>query len=438
MSSSAERALAWADASWDEARGLLWNPPGSFEDHGVPPRSLHMVPQSAWYAVGLLARDDRDRAERVLNALCDLQYDRPGVVWHGTFARFAELPVPHETDAVEWVDYDPNWRQFVGTTFAVVLEMFSVSSRLAGRMRQAIDLAIDGEPRDRVPPTYSNIALMKAWLEADEAYAEAVVDAFDEHGAFEEYGSPTYYGIDLYALALWRRLPPSGRFVEWGERLWDALWRDIARWWHPGLRNLCGPYSRSYGMDMASYVALLGLWLPEPVLPALDAPFEHSHDLTMAPLIALLGGGPGDVSFSADERVVEQVLPGGRVATGWLAHRVMAGGERGGPYRAEGQYHPATAHWALDDGTVGWLRLRHRGRLSATASRGGITVEVHDHHRHGRQPVVVETSHRGELGHAVWSLPGRTIRYDGPPPDADGTIDAGDGDVVTLRFDQRI
>jgi len=434
MSTLAERVTAWADESWDEARGLLWNPPGSFDDYSLAAHTMHMVPQSAWYAVGLLARGDTARAERVLGELCALQYDRPGAVWDGTFARFAEWPDPPATGAVEWVDYDPNWRQFLGTTFGLILRRFDVSPPLVDRLQSAIDRAIAGEPRDRVPPTYSNIALMKAWLEEDETYAESVVQAFDDHGAFEEYGSPTYYGIDLYALALWRLHPPSPRFREWGERVWAALWADIARWWHPRMQNLCGPYSRAYGMDMTHYVGLLGLWLPAPVVPSLAAPFEHSHDLTLAPVVELLGGGPADVAFDAREREIEQTLPDGRVASGWLAPDVMAGGERGGRFRAEGQYHPVTVHWVLDDGSVGWLRLRHRGPLSATARSGTLTVVVHDHRRHGRQPVIVEASHPGEFHADRWTFPGRAIGYSGPSPDARGVIDAGSDEVLTLTF----
>ena len=434
MSTVADQAMQWADDSWDESRGLLWNPPGSFEDHGLAARSMHMVPQSGWYAAGLLARGDVARAEHVLLELCALQYDRPGTVWHGTFARFAEWPEPPEIDAVEWVDYDPNWRQFLGTTFALILERFTVSRPVKVRLRDAIARAVEGEPRGRVSPSYSNIALMKAWLEQDERFAQAVVDAFDEHGAFAEYGSPTYYGIDLYALALWRRHPPTPRFASWGDHVWARMWADIARWWHPTLRNLCGPYSRAYGMDLGTYVGLLGLWLPDPVLPSLDTPFEHSHDLTMAPVVALVHDDPVDTVFSEAERDVTQQLPEGRVATGWIAPDAMLGGERGASYRAEGQYHPATAHWLHADGTVGWLRLRHRGRLSATASTGTLRVEVHDHHRLGRQPVTVETSHAGTFDATRWTLPGRTIAYGGPPADATGIIDAGEGDVLTLRL----
>jgi hypothetical protein len=132
--------------------------------------------------------------------------------------------------------------------------------------------------------------------------------------------------------------------------------------------------------------------------------------------------------------VVEQALRGGRVATGWIATDVMAGGERGGGFRAEGQYHPATVHWSAPDGSVGWLRLRHAGPLSASASTAELRVVVHDHHRLGRQPVIVETSHPCVFSHDRWSLPGRTIGYDGPAVDASGVIDAGDDTVLVLHL----
>ena len=158
----------------------------------------------------------RHEPSACLRALCALQYDRPGVAWHGTFARFAEWPQPPDEGAVEWVDYDPNWRQFLGTTFTLMLRQFELSPPISSKLQAAIALAIEGEPRDRVSARYSNIALMKAWLEEDEPFASEVVQCFDEHGAFDEYGSPTYYGIDLYALALWMRYPPAPRVRDVG------------------------------------------------------------------------------------------------------------------------------------------------------------------------------------------------------------------------------
>ena len=359
-------ATEWADRWWDEERGLLWNPPGSFDDHGMAPRSMHMVPQSAWYAVGCLVRGMESRAARIVEELCALQYDEPGAIWHGTFARFAEWPHPstHSRDVIEWFDYDPNWRQFIGTTFRLMELRFGLD------LAAPIALAVEGEPSDRVSPRYSNIALMKAWVEGDEADAAQVVSHFDEHGAFEEYNSPTYYGIDLYALRLWSQHPPTPAFAAWGARIEAALWRDVQRWYHPGLRNLCGPFSRAYGMDMSAYVALLGLWLPSPVVPALGAPFEHSHDLTMAPVVDLLGGGPSSLAY--EDGLVSQRITDDRVASGWLGEDVMMGGEEGGRWRAEGQYHPATVHWRQADGSTGWLRVRSPQRLDAMVFEPGV------------------------------------------------------------------
>jgi hypothetical protein len=54
---------------------------------------------------------------------------------------------------------------------------------------------------------------------------------------------------DLLALSLWAGSRASQRLSRAGKRISVALWRDIARWYHAGLGNLCGPYTRTYGMD---------------------------------------------------------------------------------------------------------------------------------------------------------------------------------------------
>ncbi len=268
----------------------------------------------------------------------------------------------------------------------------------------AMDLAVRGEPEGRVAPWYSNIALMKAWLEVDhgdrtgderlvergEALAEEVVALFDRHGAFDEYNSATYYGIDLFALALWRDWSASPRLREWGGRIEAALWHDVAGFYHAGLRNLAGPYTRSYSMDMTSSVGLLGLWIwaaigrtgaPVPELPAdPDAPLDHSHDLALGPLVALLApripdDAVADLRSFRGERTVEHDLGSRRVASAWVAHDVMIGAERGpADWGGWDQYHPATVHWRRPDGGVSWLRLLHGGGVDAVASSGVLEV----------------------------------------------------------------
>ena len=58
MSSLAELATRWADGAWDEGRGLLWNPPGSFEDYALPARSHAHGPAVRLVRRRALARGD--------------------------------------------------------------------------------------------------------------------------------------------------------------------------------------------------------------------------------------------------------------------------------------------------------------------------------------------------------------------------------------------
>ena len=428
-------SMAWMDPWWDPEVGLLWNMDGSY-DEIAPPRSIHLVPQSAWYAAGLLYRGgpgDEERAARTIEALLGTQYSSAateGQEWHGTYARFLESPVP-QPGAVMWLDFDPNWRQFIGTTFQLLLQDGLVPAALVDRVRASVELAVRSEPPDRVPPSYSNIALMRAWLEVEhgrdgaEAYAGQVVDLFEEHGAFEEYNSATYYGIDLYALALWRDRSSSPFLRDAGARIEAALWRDVARWYHAGMRNLCGPWSRSYGMDLTVYASLLAVWMwpalgrADVPFPDVDRPFEHAHDLTHAPLADRLGPViPDDVlpalrTFSG-EHVVEQRITSSRTATGWLSDRVMCGGESGTlRASARGQFHPATVHWLLPSGAVGWIRLVHYAPARAVAAPGSLSITCLPSEKRG--PVAPEL---WVSGGEPWSLPGLDVVVEGPAHEA--------------------
>jgi len=452
----AHRTLAWCDLWWDEAAGLARAPDAAgFAGPGVPAGPLHLVPQSAWYAFGLLLRDaheggDRARAVRVLETLLALQYDEPGAVWNGTFARFPESPRPPRDGAVIWADYDPNWRQFIGTCFLQILARFpgALPAGLVAGMEGALRRAVEGEPRDRVHASYANIALMKAyleveagarlgepgWLRSGEALARAVVERFDAHGAFEEYNSPTYYGIDLFALALWAgsRSPLLARE---GPRLARALWRDLARWYHAGLRNLCGPYTRTYGMDLSGYVAQISLWLWRELgtehapLPPLDRAAEHGHDFFIGPLIAALGTPlPDDARgaflafpgpHAARQRICDQPV---REATGWLDERWMAGAERcGADLSWWDQYVAATLHWRHPDGGVCWLALRAPGPIAACADREGLALAWDDAapreavatlHLPGDAQPAARAPASG-VWQGVWHLPGLALEIAG-------------------------
>jgi hypothetical protein len=410
-----DASMRWMDGLWDEEASLLWS----------VRRDRHMTRETAWYALGLLHQGRPERAAAALDAVCGQQFVAPGTDFDGTWRRAPEEADPPD-EPVMWFHYDPNWRQFIGTTFAVICDRYpdALPAATVGRLRTAIERAVNGEPTGRVEPNYANIALMKAWLDAwsghterAETFALATFAAFDEHGAFLEYNSPTYYGIDLWALALWRNSTEVLRTL--GAQMEASLWRDTARFYHAGLRNVCGPHDRSYGMDMTTHATPLGLWIWSAVGSAL-APFpdpaqrfHHPHDFCFGPCVAAFDANvPNDAlphlrAFEG-ERVVEQVVTSepSRVATAWLGEDVMLGGWTG-PASGIGwlQHHHATAHWRRPDGGVGWARLMPEVQAAARIMDAKLSITSHT-----SDPVVFEVHPAPHAGPQGWSVEGR--RFD--------------------------
>jgi len=409
-------SVEWMTARFDTAVNLLRHPADA---------RVHRVRESLWYAAGLMARplskSDADRALTILDAVLASQYDEPGSAWDGTFPRTLEEPRPRPA-AIIWRDYDPNWRQFIGCALAVLLRDYAnmLGTDRADRLRHAIGLALRGESPERIEPSYSNIALLQAWLLCEygdqphgESLAAAIESLFRAEQGFSEYNSPTYYGVDLWALALWRG-SRSGALAAAGHRLESALWRDIASFYHPGLRNLCGPYDRTYGMDMTRYASLLGLWLwwgcDARAFPDPEHAFEHAHDFCAAPLLALAAPRiPDDVVVALGEpvgaRTVRRIAPQ-RTVTATLLPALMLGAVA--PARADptGQSRPVTAHWRGEDGAVDWLSI-HGAPLSALVS--GTTIELAS----DVELVLESSSVAGGIGGRTWTIGGRRIEADG-------------------------
>lgn len=391
-------ALEYMDSRWDPEVALLRyaepRPGDGAARTGRPavvaPR--HAVRGTAWYALALLMRDDpgdRDRAAVALETVLDHQYDAPGAPYHGTWRLFhrSEEPARPE-EAAGWAGYDPNWRQFIGLALAILLDEYSslLPIGLAARVDRAIMRAVQGEIDEaRLRPTYTNIALMRAaldrwagvrygqqaWVEQSDRWVQEIHGLFRAHEAYPEYNSPTYYGVDLYALGFWRAYAPSGRMAELGREMERALWRDVAALYHAPLRNLCGPYTRAYAMDIRTFPTGVGqaIWIalgrrlaphPEPGSP--DARHNEMFPAIMFPAVGVeippdalpaLRAFPGEHTF---ERVVSDEPP--LAVSAWLSEDVMMGGaDSGGTRRAGGQFHPVTMHWLARDGDVCWMRM---------------------------------------------------------------------------------
>jgi hypothetical protein len=435
-----ETALRWADARWSEKYNLLRMP---LDRKYLGKREAsHIIRDSVWYATGLLMRqqgDDVARALATLEVVIGYQFDEPAAVYHGTFYRYVGEPHPPQENALIWRDYDPNWREFICTVFIILLKDFGalLPNALQDRMRRAIHLAAEGAFGRKVAAEYTNISLMSAflldyagqhfgnaeWREYALSQAQEIYRLFGRFKTFNEYNSPTYYGVDFYALALWREYGSTDTYRDLGAAMEAELWRDLVQFYHAGMRNMCGPYDRSYGMDMTDYLALLGLWIAA-VLPAEVAPlpdvsrhFEHAADFFFMPLVALVGSKPPDdvlphLTTFQGERLLERTIEPERTVTAWLSESLMLGAEADylNATRTD-QFHPATAHWQIPDGRVGWLRTRCEGLIQAVVRPYQLQLSSP-----ARTTYVFEIwtrqSEASQIQADQWHLPGVTIHLD--------------------------
>lgn len=428
-------SLRVAEATRQERAGALTNPTPTEAELVLGVRA------TSWYALGLMTRDqpgDRAASLQAFRAVLAQQYDRPETDWHGTFRRTFKDPTP-PVEARRGQDYDPNWRQFIGTVLAVTLieygDRLPAGDRAA--MEQAIRRAVEGELKHhRLRPTYTNIAIMHGflwsyagrllnrpeWVRDGEAWVESIHAAFQTHGSFDEFNSPTYYGVDLYGLALLRRHGVSPRLQELGAAMEAALWRDFARFYHAGLRNVAGPFDRAYGMDLRRYASLIGVWLglvlPEDLtpLPPVTGPMEHGGDFFCTPTYVVLGARvPADAMphferFQGERQLTRPIADGKRTATAWLGATHMIGAEATGQTRGvnspTSQFHPATIHWQMPGDGVGWIALRQCGPVDAWAEKNRLTINATGDATFRISAGAVAPD---QLTLGRWTLPGMTV-----------------------------
>ncbi len=431
-----DESMRLFDASYDPQAHLVLRP----HDGGTHVRGHYMVRESSWYALGLMMRAraknrpaDVDQAAQILGTVLDQQYLDPNMKCYGTFKRSPEESGPGDHD-IAFTSYDPNWRQFIGTTLEMILLEFPgrLPSELETRMYRAIDTAVSGEIHDgRLVPSYSNIALMYGalwdfaavhdnnadWLSRSQAWTEAVYSLFQRYGTFNEYNAPTYYGVDLYGLALWREYGSTLRMRRLGRTMEAALWNDLANFYQPELRNIAGPYDRSYGMDMSNYVTVTGVWMrtaldaahaPLPAKPTLTT--SQVADMWFAPHITLLGTHiPNSALMKfrrfAGPHMVHRRIDSSRVATSWVGDRAMWGGEFTGMTKDSGgktQFHPVTVQWSMPDRAIGWIKITRSPNIDAVADPEGVTITTH-----GDVSFRIFTGKsQSKVSKTTWALPG--------------------------------
>lgn len=93
-----------------------------------------------------------------------------------------------------------------------------------------------------------------------EYYANQILDLFNRADTLSEFNSGTYTGVSLWALSLWAKyLPEDSVMKQNGARMMKKTWEAVGELWHPDLKNIAGPWDRSYGFDMNRYLSLMAL-----------------------------------------------------------------------------------------------------------------------------------------------------------------------------------
>ncbi|KAI5926416.1 hypothetical protein F4810DRAFT_725070 [Camillea tinctor] len=389
-------SMDWMDDYYDSKAGYLY-------DFSAATALRHETRSSVWYAFGLLARNqggDAAEAEKIIRNVIHAQFKVPAEQWYADYQKEPEEPyVGTEVyPASIYNSWDPNWRGFVGTTLIMVMEEYAhlISAPTQELVLQSLFNATKGDEyrfgnldkdKDNLYPAYSNPSIMRAFVSgwtgrrlnesnmtrSGEAYASEIISLFDRAETLSEFNSGTYTGVSLFGLVLWSKyLPADSVMSTAGPRMVKATWESIGQLWHPGMRNMAGPWDRAYGYDMNRYLSLMALWFwtligkENSSLISKPQVMSHMADYAWAPLFAVLSSThrslipasvlsglssfAGEHTFSASTYYPPfDLVP--RNITTWLSGRLTIGAESfdeisvGGPSQSQESFNPAVVQW---------------------------------------------------------------------------------------------
>ncbi|KAJ7162860.1 hypothetical protein C8R46DRAFT_1101709 [Mycena filopes] len=267
----------------------------ALEENYSPPFLFNSPRYSAWYAVGLLARNgngDVATASTILQDVISFQFTDPNTNWFGTFKATPSAPDPGSVyPPMLYGSYDTNIGLFVCTSFIIIMEEFQhlLEPSLVTIIKKSMYNATIGDGYrvggvngdgysaggfigDNLYPIYSNPWYMRVMAATyvghlvgdanmsfwgDQWATEAVAN-FNLYGTLAEFNSGTYTGVTLYALSLWGYMPKNSTIAKHAGDIISKTWSTIGMLYNPTLHTLGGPWDRAYGYDMRSYYGILG------------------------------------------------------------------------------------------------------------------------------------------------------------------------------------
>jgi hypothetical protein len=402
-----DTSMEWQDQYWDDEVGYMIT-----ADNTLPGR--YDSRQSAWYAVGLVARNDSgdiEKAERIISNLYKSQYKDPTKLWYGDIQQAPDEPTPQEGvyEPKIYNSWDPNWRDFVGAAFVIILndyqDRLSESSLkeledMTYLMAKGDQYRVGGVDSDNLYPAYSNPWMMRCILQSyagfyfndanmtrsGEVWGKQIYDLFKRYDTFSEFNSPTYTGVDMFALGVWIRYASTDSSLPaYAKDMFSHLMNLTKGLYNANLKNFAGPFDRSYGYDMNQYFSITAATIWGLVgreyapMPKNIAGMFHIADFGISHIIAL-GMPQLEPILTTDVLDSFKKYPGNHTITAqafsppfdtyprnisiWSDDYIHIGAETineveiGGPATSISSFNPAVIQWFVRDGRVGYITLR--------------------------------------------------------------------------------
>lgn len=305
--------------------------------------------------------------------------------------------------------FDQNWREFIGCDLIIIRKKYQalLPENIVKDIETGLVHAAKGAFKRNVAPDYTNISIMSAFLmeyvgtefKMDEIKnaglkkARDVFKLYQTNKTFSEYNSPTYYGVTLIGLALWRELAFSKEIQEMGKTLEKDFWHEVATFYNPNLRNMPGPYFRGYGMDMTKYFAITGIWIGLAVNDEKLAPMppkkgpKYGEMSNLAPIFNLgLSIPKADLaklkSFSKPQFITRNIpnkYKGDTIkkVTVMINKDWMMGGLWGN-LRVWEQLKTGTIHWKTADGDIAWFMVLGDGKTNVKVNQTKMDIYAAD------------------------------------------------------------
>ncbi|MFN8347948.1 MAG: hypothetical protein U0X91_23285 [Spirosomataceae bacterium] len=337
---------------------------------------------------------------------------------------------------------DQNWREFIGCDLIIIREKYShlLPKDILKEMEVGLIHAARGALKRNVGADYTNISIMSAFLmnyvgtefnreelkAAGLKKAHDVLNLYQSHKTFSEYNSPTYYGVTLVAIALWRELALSPEMKQMGQTLEAAFWHEAATFYNATLQNMPGPYFRGYGMDMRKYFSIMGIWIAIAVDNEKQAPMPSTTDgpkygemSNIAPIFCLgLSIPKADIAALknfAEPRFISRTVPNKYIGdslkqvTAMMHQDWMMGGVWGNR-RVWNQIKTGAIHWKTADGNIGWLLVPGSGTTNVKVSKSSMSIYLADAKATTVELFVAVMNARVDaFTEKAWTLPAMTM-----------------------------